>query len=321
MDDYDGMNSMGTSHWSPSGSLYRTSFEPRPVLKHISVLIPTLGRPILEECLARIISGTRWPKALLVVHQGNEAYIGDWVNSVNEKGIEAVYMYSAEHGKPAAINLALTRVTTRFVCMIDDDCFVEPDWLQNMYLHLLKNPDWIITGRVEPAGNETVAIVQSREASVQSRPRLKFDMLVGGNMGVGLDVVRRIGLFDEDPLLRNAAEDVEWGYRALRKGILIEYAPEVVVSHYGWRDRKERSERLKSYGYGHGAFYGKYLRRGDLFILWRATGHLIRALRRWIRGKLRGDAELAILGKAYCLNLLPGLLAGLRSSIKPGKLE
>ena len=307
--------------WTSSSSIYTTQVEPRPVLEHITIVIPTLGRPILEECLVRIISGTCWPKALLVVHQGNEPYIRDLVKVVNEKGIEAVYIYSAERGKPAATNRAFAQACTRFVCMVDDDCFVESDWLQNMYLRLLQNPDWVITGRVEPAGNETVAIVQSRDASVQFRPRLKFDLFVGGNMGVALDVVRRIGLFDEDPLLRNAAEDVEWGYRALRKGIPIAYSPEVAVSHYGWRDGKEKSNRFKSYGYGHGAFYGKYLRWGDLFILGRAIGHFGRALRRWVRGTVAGDAELAMLGRAYCLNLLPGILAGIRSTIQPGELK
>ena len=128
-------------------------------------------------------------------------------------------------------------------------------------------------------------------------------------------------MFDEDPLLRNDAEDVEWGYRALRKGIPIAYSPEVAVSHFGWRDGKEKSDRFKSYGYGHGAFYGKYLRRGDFFILGRAAGHFVRALRRWVRGRLNRDAELAMLGRAYCLNLLPGILAGLRSSIQPGELK
>ena len=38
----------------------------------------------------------------------------------------------------------------------------------------------------------------------------------------------------------------------------------------------------------------------------------MRALRRWVRGKLKGDAELALLGRAYCMNLLPGIIAGLR---------
>lgn len=295
--------------------------ERKPVLEDITLIIPTLGRSILAVCLAMIVSGSHWPGTLIVVHQGDEQEIMDWVKQVNETGIRTSYIHSTERGKPASINVALAQTQTRFICMIDDDCFVDADWLHNMHRRMQKNPDWIITGRVNPAGNETVAVVQSKHALVQFRPRLMFDMLSGGNMGTAMDIVRRVGLLDEDPLLRIAAEDVEWGYRALRKGIPIAYAPEVAVSHFGWRDGREKSERFKSYAYGHGGFYGKYLRRGDLFILIRAIAHFMRALRRWIKGKARGDPELAVHGKAYLINLLPGILAGLQSTIRPGVLK
>jgi GT2 family glycosyltransferase len=302
-------------------SIRMAEFERPPMLEEISVVIPTLGRPILEACLVEIISGSRWPRALILVHQGDQPAIKDWVELLNDVGIETIYIRSAERGKPAAINLAFAHTHTKFVCIIDDDCFVDPEWLQNMNVHLQTHPDWIVTGRVEPAGNETVAIVQSRKSSVQFRPKLKFDSFSGGNMGAAMDVIRCVGPFDEDPLLRNAAEDAEWGYRALRKGIPIAYAPEVVVSHFGWRDGKDKSDRFKAYAYGHGSFYGKYLRQGDWFVLARAIGHFVRALRRWVRGRLNGDGELALLGKAYCLNLLPGILAGMRSKTRQRMLK
>lgn len=307
--------------WTLSRSVHDVECESKPVLNDISIVIPTLGRPILEVCLVKIIAGSRWPRALIIVHQGDQPTVRDWVKLVNEIGIEAVYIHSFERGKPAAINIAFAHMQTRFVCMIDDDCFVHSDWLQNMYTRLQTNPDRIITGRVEPAGNETVAIVRSSDSSVQFRPKLSFDLLSGGNMGAAMSVIRRVGPFDEDPLLRNAAEDAEWGYRALKKGIPIAYAPEVVVSHFGWRDGKEKSDRFKAYAYSHGCFYGKYLRQGDWFILARAIGHFVRALRRWARARLNGDAELAMHGRAYCLNLLPGMLAGMRSKTRPGMLK
>jgi GT2 family glycosyltransferase len=290
----------------------------RPILEDITIIIPTLGRPILEVCLSKIISGSHWPKALIVVHQGDESNIQGWVKRVRETGIKAVYIHSTERGKPAAINVAFARIRTRFACMTDDDCFVDSEWLQNINHCLQANPEWIITGRVEPAGNETIAIVQSRDAVVHYRPRLKFDLFVGGNMGASMEIIRRVGPFDEDPLLRNAAEDVEWGYRALTKGIPIAYAPEVVVSHFGWRVDQEKFARLNAYAHGHGSFYGKYLRKGDLFILFRATAHLARALRRWIRGKITGNMDHTLTGRAYCMGLIPGIVAGFRSQIRVG---
>jgi GT2 family glycosyltransferase len=142
----------------------------------------------------------------------------------------------------------------------------------------------------------------------------------GGNMGTSLVVFRRVGLFEEDPVMATA-EDAEFAYRALRRGVTLRYEPDVVVAHFGWRDEKKRVEQYQNYALSHGGFYGKYLRHGDLFILIRAVGHFYRALRRWVRGKLNGDAELALLGQAYCTNLLPGILAGLRSRMRPGELK
>jgi GT2 family glycosyltransferase len=139
-------------------------------------------------------------------------------------------------------------------------------------------------------------------------------------MGAALDIFRKVGLFEEDPVMATA-EDAEWAYRALRGGVSIRYEPDVVLAHFGWRDTRKRVEQYRGYALSHGGFYGKYLRRGDLFILARAVGHFGRALRRWVRGTVAGDAEPAILGKAYCLNLLPGIRAGLRSKMFPRSLK
>ena len=132
-------------------------------------------------------------------------------------------------------------------------------------------------------------------------------------MGTSLEVFRKVGLFGEDPVMATA-EDAEFAYRALRNGVTICFEPEIIVAHFGWRDENKRVDQYQNYALSHGGFYGKYLRRGDLFILLRAAGHFTRAFRRWVRGKLNGDPELAMLGRAYCKNLLPGILAGLRSS-------
>jgi GT2 family glycosyltransferase len=191
--------------------------------------------------------------------------------------------------------------------------------LSNIATKLQVHPQAVITGRVEAAGEDMVVVVTSSTPSIQNRPRLKFDSMSGGNMGASLDTFRKVGLFEEDPVMATA-EDAEWAYRALRMGISIRYEPDVVLAHFGWRDAGKRVEQYRNYALSHGGFYGKYLRRGDWFILARAAGHFGRALRRWIRGTFAGNAELAMLGKAYCLNLLPGIRAGMRSKTRPGKL-
>ena len=295
-------------------------FERKPVLEDISIVIPTLGRDILEQSLFWILDGSAWPGCLIVVEQGANLKVAEWLKRVREIGIRVKHILSSQRGRSAGVNRGLEQVDTRFVAITDDDCFVEGNWLINMANKLRLSPDAVVTGRVEAAGEDMVVVVTSTIPSVQSRPRLKFDSMSGGNMGTSLDVFRKVGLFEEDSVMATA-EDAEFAYRALRKGISLRYEPEVVVAHFGWRDESKRVEQYRHYALSHGGFYGKYLRRGDLFILARAAGHFIRALRRWVRGKMNGDVELARVGRAYCTNLVPGITAGLRSKKRPGELK
>jgi GT2 family glycosyltransferase len=304
--------------WSLSSSIQITEFESKPVLEDISVVIPTLGRDILEQSLFWILSGSTWPGCLIVVEQGSNPKLAKMLQRVEEIGIRVQHILSSQRGRSAGINRGLEQTRTRFVAITDDDCFVEENWLRNMENWLQQYPQAVITGRVEAAGEDMALVVTSRILSLQNRPRLKFDSMSGGNMGASLDVFRNVGLFDEDPVMATA-EDAEWAYRALRKGIPIRYEPTVVLAHFGWRDMGGRLEQYRHYALSHGGFFGKYLRKGDLFILLRAFVHFARSLRRWILGVTTGNTESAWIGKSYCMGLLPGMIAGFRSQFQADK--
>lgn len=284
--------------------------EPRPTLDDATVLIPTLGREILARCLGAIAGGTRWPARILVVHQGEDPRVAEWCARLSGAGLACEHVPSARRGKSAGVNEGLSLVPTRFVAITDDDCLVEAEWLARLTERLRSSPEALVTGRVEPEGPEPViAVVTSREPARYDRPRLLFDSLSGGNMGAALEVLRRVGPLDEDLA---AAEDCEYAYRALRRGVPILYAPDAVVRHFGWRDAGERAGQYRGYARCLAAFYGKYLRRGDAFIALRAAVNFLRAWRRWARGVLQGDPEQAAYGKTHVREFLPGLIAGWR---------
>ena len=285
----------------------------RPVLDDISVVIPTLGRAILATSLRHLAEGSAWPARVIVVDQGSRPEVAALIEALREAGLGADYLPSTRRGRAAGVNLGIAQARTRFVAVTDDDCFVEPDWLENLVAHLRARPEAIVTGRVEQAGDEQVISLRtSREATIITRPLLRHDSVCGGNMGVARAVLGRIGPLDEDPVLRTA-EDGEFSYRALRSGVPVIYAPDVGVCHYGWRDEGQRAAQYRSYGVSQGGFYGKYLRRGDWFIAARVVVHLLKALRRWATGALTGNRDLALNGRAYVTGLIPGILAGLRS--------
>lgn len=311
---------MREQKWTSFSSIHAMEFERKPVLEDISIVIPTLGRDILEQSLFWILAGNAWPGCLIVVEQGANPNAAIMLKRVQEVGVRVKHILSSQRGRSAGINRGLEQVDTPFVAITDDDCFVGEDWLISMVNRLRLSPEAVVTGRVEAVGEEMIIVVTSTVPAVYRRPRIKFDSMSGGNMGTSLDVFRKIGLFEEDPVMATA-EDAEWSYRALRKRIAIIYDPEVCLWHFGWRDQAERVEQYRHYALSHGGFYGKYLRKGDLFIVLRVLVHFARAFRRWVVGWMTGNKENALNGRAYCLGLIPGIVAGFRSNMTSGELR
>lgn len=281
----------------------------------LSVVIPTLGRGILRKCLEALEAGESRPACVIVVDQGRSPEIAQLLEQFRARDLETRYVPSTQTGRAAGVNRGLERVETPLVAVTDDDCVVAPDWVSRMTARLRENPGAIVTGRVDAGeGDVVLSVVTSEMPHIQRRPSLRFDRMSGGNMGMPTSFHTAIGPFDEDPCVATA-EDVEFSYRALRAGVPIVYAPDVAVSHLGWRGAAERETQYENYARSHGGFFGKYLRRRDGFIALRAATHLLRATRRWLVGRLRGDRDLELNGRSYVVGLLPGILAGWRSTV------
>jgi GT2 family glycosyltransferase len=291
----------------------RTAVQPKPVLKDVSVVIPTVGRPILQSCLQWLADGSHWPGCIVVVDQGGNPAVAHWLQQLQAAGLDTLYVPSQQRGRAAGLNRGLEQVTTRSVAITDDDCFVVATWLARMTGRLRQEPGVIVTGRVEQAGDQEVAfsVVASREPNRYERPQLKVHPFIGGNAGLAMELVQRIGLFDEHPCLQSA-EDSDYGYRALRLGIPIVYDPDVILFHYHWRDANQRAVRYADYARSQGGFYGTYLRHGDPLVLMQTIRALVRSPLRWLRGVVTRDKELVENGRAHTLNLLPGIIAGWR---------
>ncbi|HSH74439.1 MAG TPA: glycosyltransferase [Longimicrobiales bacterium] len=286
----------------------------KPVLPDVSVVIPTLGRPILEGSLAAIEAGSRWPAAVVVVDQGQSEEVARMARAFSDRGLNVVHVPSAERGRARGVNRGIERIDTRFFAVTDDDCFAEGRWVEALTLRLREEPGAIVTGRVEaPEGGHLAFTVRSRDGFMQRKPRLTFDSLSGGNMAAARQLIVDLGMLDEAEYVKTA-EDGELAYRALRAGIPLVFEPEAGVLHMDWRDEAQRAVQYGSYARSHGGFYGKYLRRGDLFIALRFAVHWTRAARRWLRGTLTGNRSQAEIGRAYALGLVGGVVTGWKQS-------
>jgi GT2 family glycosyltransferase len=222
-------------------------------------------------------------------------------------------LQSKERGIAAATNRGLERVKTEFVATTHDDCRVRNDWLQTLSRRVKEIGDAILTGRVEPEGDGIVlTVITSETPAVYTEPLVDGDVLFPPNMALPTRLFDRVGYFDEHPSLWFAGEDNEWAYRALRSGVPIIYEPEVVVGHVAWQRASDLEALYRRYARGQGSFYGKYLRRGDRFILRRALRDLVRGPWLLARGLATRNDGLVAMGRGEVMGIFPGIIAGLR---------
>jgi GT2 family glycosyltransferase len=287
------------------------SDESRPIASVVTVVIPTIGRPLLRGCLQSITDGTVWPAELILVDQGSNPDVEAWVERYLERGLRITHVRSRETGIAAGTNRGFERARTPFVATTHDDCRVRSDWLEKLSTRLPSMSGAILTGKVAPEGDGIVlTTITANEPAVYRDPMIDRDVLFPPNMAFPLSVLERVGYLDEHPSLRFAGEDNEWAYRALRAGVRIVYEPDIVVSHLAWQTADALPALYERYARGQGAFYGKYLRRGDLFIVRRAARDLVRAPWLLLRGVATRNRDLIAMGRGEVRGLLPGMLAG-----------
>ncbi|MGD8457113.1 MAG: glycosyltransferase [Anaerolineales bacterium] len=258
------------------------------VVDDLTVIVPTVGRPLLEKCLQGISKGSKIPAKIIVIDQGENPEVVDWIGDLNAPGMEAIHLPSNERSPASARNAGIEQVKTSFVVAIDDDCIPEWNWLEKMESQLRKNSNSIITGLVNPAGEGIPpSITTSKIRKLTIRPNIRFHSpMTSGNMGFTLSTAKKIGPFDETLY---TAEDNDWAYRALRSGIPILYDPEIIVYHYHWRDNRDMTANVLEYASGQGAFFGKHLRHGDLSMLARIAIHIFRNIRSFFRNLIDKD--------------------------------
>lgn len=285
----------------------------RPIARDVTVIVPTMGGPVLQGCVESIAAGTVWPAHLVLIDQ-SDGSASPWAQAMRDQGLDVSHIVSKQIGISAATNRGLEHVRTSYVAITHDDCRVRKDWLERLAARLADVGDAIVTGRVEPEGDGIVLTVKTAdEPATYTAPLLNGDVLFPPNMGFAVRLLNRIGWFDEHPSLATAGEDNEWAHRALRAGVAIVYEPTITVGHLARHSPEDLPGLYRRYSRGQGAFYGTWLRRRDPFIACRVARDLLRAPWLLLRGVVTRNPELIAMGRGEVTGLLPGILAGLRN--------
>ena len=250
----------------------------------LSVAIATLDRPDkLRRCLNSLLAGEVLPAEVIVVDQSQddltrmavEQSISDWQHIASDSKASIVYIRQQVRGVSASRNLAFSHARFSVVAVTDDDCVADPRWISAIQqVFSAPDPPAAMGGRILPLGEPTPTAyaASSRGSCVPAEFSGKVAPWVagsGGNFAIMRNWWQRVGSYDErlGPGSRGrAAEDIDVIYKLLRSGAKIKYHPDAIVYHE-LQTQSRRLETRFSYGYGMGAFCGKWLRQGDFYAL------------------------------------------------------
>ena len=161
-------------------------------------------------------------------------------------------------GNNAGINYSLNH-NYKYSLLLNNDTFVEPDFLEILVSHLSENPR---TGAIQPkiyfnhnrsllwnggswfnpwTGNDYVEGT-GKTRSKTSETLKEPDWLTGCALMIRNDVIRKVGLLDESLFMYY--EDVDFAFRIKNAGYSLVYHPESVVYHIaGASTRAEKKGR------------------------------------------------------------------------------
>jgi hypothetical protein len=178
-----------------------------------------------------------------------------------------------------------------------------PGWLQSIVREFDRRPELsILGGPVELAdrGDYAVSIrSHDREEAITAIDQI-MTILSGCNMAFRRAVFDDVGRFDTafgKGKHIGAAEDVDFLYRALKRGHAIRYSPDVLVRHAHGRRTPAALETLShDYVKGRGAFYCKFI--GDRQIAKLAYWEVCGLAKKWVRNPLGSGSPRVLRGLA-----------------------
>jgi GT2 family glycosyltransferase len=228
---------------------------------------------MIEDCLRSMLALERRDIKILVIDQSTNDETQRTVKAVAMGDPRVAIIQSDSVGVSRARNLAVELATTDVVAFADDDCVVEPGWLDALLCEFADPRVVGVYGRVVPTGFTTrngteIAFKESNERKVFEARVPPWHIGHGASRAMRKSALAAVGGFDVHlgpGGTFNAAEDLDMACRLLAAGGRLVYTGMAVAYHKEWRDWPARRKRERGYGVGAGAAFTKYLRCGDLY--------------------------------------------------------
>jgi GT2 family glycosyltransferase len=239
----------------------------------VSVVVATRDRPgDLDTCLEAITGLTPSPGEIVVADSASRQ-AEETARVAAKHGARLVRLERA--GLSLARNAGAREASSDVVAFLDDDCRVDPGWLQAVCAGFEDDKVVAVTGQLLPMELETEAqrvflnyfhmdrrgfVPRRFEAGMQPSPYWPLDswrMGSGGNMAARRAVLLDEGGFHTGLGLGTPAqggEDLFFLWRLMGRGAAVVYRPDAMAWHRHHRKWMELERVLFGYGAGHSAY-------------------------------------------------------------------
>ena len=275
----------------------------------VAVVVPVYnGRATLPRCLEALREQTLPAATVYVVDNGSVDGTWEWLQREQGRWEGVRVLRETRRGPAAArnagIRAALSERGVELVAFVYADCAAEPEWLERLTGAFQDRHVGAATGCVLGVGNDSrvsrytalVAWDTTPPDTETSSPAYTGIGLTGGNACIRTEVLREVGLFDEDLWV---ASDWDLGLRMVEAGWRLRYVRGAVVRHQVLeRTVRELVRRVAKYGPVRATILKKHF-RGYIF-LWVAGRAVV-----W-RFPITGSVQLTSPDKITALLALAG---------------
>jgi len=115
------------------------------------VIITWNSLPYLRFCIQSIRKYTELPYRLIIVDNGSTDGTGKYIEKLNE--IKKCITNHENLGYPHAIQQGFNQTNSEFVCLMNDDIVVSPNWLSGLVKVMQNHSDLGILGPVRPGAH------------------------------------------------------------------------------------------------------------------------------------------------------------------------
>jgi GT2 family glycosyltransferase len=210
------------------------------------VIVNWNGRKYIRKCLESVLKSSYPKDRLEVIVVDNGSIDGSAEIIMNEFPGVILLRNRQNLGFCEANNIGIRHCTGDVVILLNNDAFVDPNWLVEI-VEAMKDPEVGIVGckllypngkiiqacgykEVFPYYWDSIAAGLENE-KFEYVDRFEVDYVPGAALAVKMEVLRKIGLLD--PTYNSFVEDLDLCYRAVKNSYKVIVAPKAIVYHYG----------------------------------------------------------------------------------------